>query len=135
MIFFEVLHLNEFLEEKTIGYFSSLEAAEKAAAQRATEPGFKDYPGRFLTVRREVPSGGAEGSQVLYEAYIYYHSSDFAYEFRHRIGFFTDLAEAEEAAAWAERHSQGELPGIEMEYLTWKCAMNLPRWEGGYERY
>ena len=135
MVFYEVIHLNEFLDEKNIGYFSSLEAAEKAVAQRSAEPGFKDFPGQFLTVKREIPSNGDGEKVEIYEAYIYYHSSELEYEFTHRIGFFTDLSSADEAAEWAKKHCMEEIPGIEQEYIVWKCPMDLAYWDGGYEGY
>ena len=120
MTFYEVEHLNEFLEAKIIGIFSTLERAEAAVAQRSKEPGFRDYPGQFLIVKREAPSAGGEGPEELYEASIYAHTPDLEYEYQRRIGFFTDLAAANEAAEWAKQHSQPPIPGTETEFLVWK---------------
>lgn len=135
MTFYEVEHLNEYLDAKDLGFFSTPEKAEAVVAQRSKEPGFRDYPGQFLIVKREKPFAENKDANELYEVSIYAHTSDLEYEYVHRIGFFTDLDSANEAAEWAKRHSRGEIPGVETEYIVWKLVLDLPHWEGGFERY
>ena len=135
MTFYEVVHLDESLDPKDLGFFSTPEKAEAAVAQRSKEPGFRDYPGQFLIVKREIPSAENENAEELYEAVIYAHTADLEYEYRHRIGFFTDLASANEAVEWAKRRSRGAIPGVETEYIAWKPVLDLPYWDGGFERY
>ena len=135
MTFYEVEHLDESLDPKDLGFFSTLEKAEAAVAQRSKEPGFRDYPGLFLIVKREKPSAENKDAEGLYEASIYAHTADLESEYIHRIGFFTDLASANEATEWAKRHSHGAIPGVETEYIVWKLVLDQPHWEGGFERY
>ena len=128
---FEVSHFNENSDDvKMIGYFSSLFTANSAIAELKKKPGFCETENGFWLVRRWVDADVS--ASPLFEALVYYHSTDYSFEHEINLGLFASRNLAEEAMQRFREDNAGFAADVEAEFIINRCVIDYMEWAEGF---
>ena len=96
MTIYELLHITDYLDEKHIGYFSTIDNLKKAIEEIRKQPGFCQFPHNFFIIPREVIPPEQE-SKSLYSAGAFFYDDAFEVDGGADLGIFGQKADAEES--------------------------------------
>lgn len=126
---YEVVHLFDGHDPKDIGFFSSKDSADAAIRMLRDKPGFCEAVDGFIIIPHFV---SAQENDEIYDAWVYYHTKYYSYEYIKRIGFFTNESEANEAVALFEEMNSGTPKNLEKECEAAPCGIDRVGWAEGF---
>ena len=129
MQIYEVVHLLNEHDPKSIGFFSSILTANSAINMLSGKPGFCEDKNGFIIIPFFIV---ASNTDDINEFSVYDHSKDYSFEFNERIGFFTNETDAKAAASIYKKINTNKPRDLEMELIVSKCLLDNVSWIDGF---
>ena len=133
MTIFELLHITDYLDNKHIGYFSTMDSVNKAIQNLRTQPGFCRFPHNFFVIPREVVPPMKEPGYI-YEAGISYHDCEYDVEGGDILGVFGQEADAENIISlFCQNNKITTDQWLLVDSDSGRCELNRSWWAEGFD--